>query len=627
MSDPWYYAEDGKTVGPITLTDLMLVLSRTPNSNNVYVWTEGFEDWEKAENVKELASIMDKGPPPPRQLAMRPLVAHEPIFGPLPSTNKITQSIDSKIAAESFIAPTLTASNSNKTRWNNLIAMNWRGEFPLWVSYWIFGFLGTFLAALAGLGIISVFQSGAGYHPLKVLGVIGATWISIAAIVIWQLVGIWRSSGRYIDQKTRAGKSGFWGGLARFAVVIGIARSLVTFAQAGLPQIAEAWSVAFLGDPGIPNYSLRIMRNGTEIEISGGFKYGLNNDFARLLDASPQMKVVHLNSIGGRLGEAEALFNTIKSRKLITYTSEQCASACTLAFLAGRERWISESGKLGFHGPTFPGLTEPELRELAADWKLQMLSVGVSPDFVARALSTPNTSMWQPDPGELLKAHVITGVANRDQFAMSGLGSKSTRDDLYQEFLKVPLYVALEKKEPRAYAALVDEFYDRYISGEPEGKLIEAMQAKLIPIINSYLPLADDASLLDYARIFAAQLRAVASIDKRTCFQIARGNTLPNISAFVPKPLLDQELVLYDRILRTASVRPKTDDDTLEAIRQALMARLENRVGNKVSLLSLENFTAQQQADYCDLAIAMFEEIAKFEPRQAANWMRYTFAK
>jgi hypothetical protein len=46
------------------------------------------------------------------------------------------------------------------------------------------------------------------------------------------------------------------------------------------------------------------MRNGTEIEISGGFKYGLNDDFLRILNAAPRVEVVHLNSLGGRIGEA-----------------------------------------------------------------------------------------------------------------------------------------------------------------------------------------------------------------------------------------------------------------------------------------------------------------------------------
>jgi len=43
--------------------------------------------------------------------------------------------------------------------------------------------------------------------------------------------------------------------------------------------------MSFLDDPDIPAYSIRVMRNGTEAEITGGFKYGLTDDFVKILNA------------------------------------------------------------------------------------------------------------------------------------------------------------------------------------------------------------------------------------------------------------------------------------------------------------------------------------------------------
>src|SRR6516165_11776976 len=120
--------------------------------------------------------------------------------------------------------------------------------------------------------------------------------------------------------------------------------------------------MAFMDDPRMPAYSLRIMRNGTEAEITGGFKYGLTDDFSKLLKASRQIRVVHLNSIGGRIGEAEKLYNLIRDRQLITYVNFQCLSACTIVFAGGKERYISKRGVLGFHEPDFPGVTQDVLQ-------------------------------------------------------------------------------------------------------------------------------------------------------------------------------------------------------------------------------------------------------------------------
>jgi len=98
------------------------------------------------------------------------------------------------------------------------------------------------------------------------------------------------------------------------------------------------------------------MRDGTEAEISGGFKYGLTDDFSKILLASRQIKVVHLDSVGGRLGEGEKLFKLIRERGLTTYVSSKCMSACTLAFAGGRERYLLKSASLGFHKGAFPGV-------------------------------------------------------------------------------------------------------------------------------------------------------------------------------------------------------------------------------------------------------------------------------
>src|SRR5262249_44697033 len=80
------------------------------------------------------------------------------------------------------------------------------------------------------------------------------------------------------------------------------------------PQEIEVSGMAFRNDPDVPDYSIRVMRDGTEAEIVGGFKFGLTEDFVKILSASRQISVVHLDSIGGRLGEGEKMFKLIRDR-------------------------------------------------------------------------------------------------------------------------------------------------------------------------------------------------------------------------------------------------------------------------------------------------------------------------
>jgi hypothetical protein len=94
------------------------------------------------------------------------------------------------------------------------------------------------------------------------------------------------------------------GGLAQIAVILGIVRLLPTLINEAIPQITEVTKIALLGDPDTPVYQMRLMRDGTEIEITGGLKYGLSDDFRHVIATAPRLRVVHLNSIGGRIGEA-----------------------------------------------------------------------------------------------------------------------------------------------------------------------------------------------------------------------------------------------------------------------------------------------------------------------------------
>jgi hypothetical protein len=63
MSDIWYYAQDDKPIGPLSLIDLKKVLSLISDAKNVSVWRSDFVDWKKAESVEELVAAVVRPPP------------------------------------------------------------------------------------------------------------------------------------------------------------------------------------------------------------------------------------------------------------------------------------------------------------------------------------------------------------------------------------------------------------------------------------------------------------------------------------------------------------------------------------------------------------------------------------
>ena len=166
-------------------------------------------------------------------------------------------------------------------RYNNFVARNWRGEYPLFVSYWVFGLIGNFAIGLVPLGLAAVYESKSGFEPLSVFGFILAVWLLTVGIAVWQWVSVWRWADRYIERKSLKLERAPWAGVAKLMAVIAFLQLGYAVVWSAVPQVTEASRVAFMNDPQIPPYFIRVMRNGTEAEITGGIKYGLTDDLKK----------------------------------------------------------------------------------------------------------------------------------------------------------------------------------------------------------------------------------------------------------------------------------------------------------------------------------------------------------
>lgn len=59
MAQEWFYAEDERSVGPLSLEALTAALRRKAESSKTLVWREGLGDWRPAQDVPELAGRID----------------------------------------------------------------------------------------------------------------------------------------------------------------------------------------------------------------------------------------------------------------------------------------------------------------------------------------------------------------------------------------------------------------------------------------------------------------------------------------------------------------------------------------------------------------------------------------
>jgi hypothetical protein len=596
MADSWYLFDGTRQLGPLSLNELKRLLE-VQSSPGVQVWREGLKEWTAPFDLPEFAPVK----PPPI---------------PTVPEDRRSQNVDDRIATK-------------PKRSGNFIAKNWRGEFSLGTTYWLFGFLGNLFSGILAIAVVAAFQSDTGYQPRAIFASILIVWMGIVIVSIWQTVGIWRSANRHIAARTLLGKKSPWAGLAKIAVFFGVLRLAGTFLSSGWPQLLETSRMSFLDDPDIPAYSIRVMRNGTEAEITGGFKYGLTDDFVKILNASRQISVVHLDSIGGRIGEAEKLNKVIHSRNLDTYVSSNCMSACTVAFAGGIHRILRKGAVLGFHAPSFPGMSKEELEEASQDQKDIFAAAGFDKRFVDRALSTPSKELWKPKSSELLEAKAITAVSDGSDFAMSGIGTSLTKNDFGLMLSRaLPLMEALKIRFPNDYNSVVEAYYGSFESGKTEAESVAVGRGKLLVIIKKLRPLADDGVLSEISAVYADQYKALGSKSALLCYEYASGDGNTFTLSDLPQALVQKEADINKRVVETASIRAAADGTALAAVWKKIGAILASKgvSSDQFDLLSTSTVPSNKYGDYCAASTTLFKEISKLPQSEAGMIMREILA-
>lgn len=508
------------------------------------------------------------------------------------------------------------------------IGTYWRGEYSLGVSFWVVGLLITALT----FGVVFIVTLGisatTSYNPYSLLGITVFMWAAIFLITLWKTVGLWRAARRHAVEQRAKGRTTFWAIVVHCMVVLTVLSTAKDFVVIGIPELGDNYALAFQGDPKVDDFAIRVMRDGTELEIAGGFKYGLDQALREALAVSPNVKVVHLASTGGRIGEAMKVHQTIADNKLDTYVADRCYSACTLAFAGGRERWLGEGGELGFHSAAFPGWSMNDAEEANRQQRMIFIKDGFDPDFVRKALATPANTMLNPTPKELLAARAITGLAPNDMFAASGLGVGLTRESFTQWLRQAsPIVAAIEQGDPEAAGKMYGEYFASYAKGATFDAMLSAMSADISKQIGKKKPLMDDETALAMGQLLIDQYRHIGLIDPRTCYEYAKGimGMLPN--GMMSEELSQRERALKVRIISSSTPAPALSKDKLEEGWKAVAKAI--KAGPHAKYLDVFNRTPEpyEYADYCAISITYYQAILEQPAPLAAALMRDTVAR
>jgi hypothetical protein len=271
----------------------------------------------------------------------------------------------------------------------------WRGETPTWVALLI-----VYPVTITGViwlnaHIHDLYKQG--YSDWEYANRQSIGWVLLILLLIIGSLVTFRTLNRSVKKGSRLGR---W--LQGVIVLIPAPFMLITLFGDGFSighMLTESAQVA-LGSA----YDFQVSSNGAELKLSGDVAYDLADRLKEELDIHPGVSRIRLESGGGDVHEAFRAAKIIAAHNLDTVVSGKCVSACTIMFVAGKDRTLDKGAGLGFHAARSEDPTEGAAGSFRAAFK----PYGIDKAFVARVERTKPSEMWYPTRRELFAAHVLS---------------------------------------------------------------------------------------------------------------------------------------------------------------------------------------------------------------------------
>jgi hypothetical protein len=280
---------------------------------------------------------------------------------------------------------------------SSYLALHWRGELPLAVAVMLGA--AAVWAAVQGLRLAGRFLPHVEFPWAAAL-----LWLLEVAVLIggalWWGMGVQRAAVRSVDH----------GGsllVAQLAGVVGYG----AFLWVGLFWLQSArhvWVDVRATLSGELQPAVVRVEPGFGLSLQGPLEYGTTRAVREALDAHPAIRVVRLDSIGGRVAEGLALGRLLLDRNLDTLVTAECSSACVTAFAGGARRLIGPAARIGLHSAGGSGISAAHVDEANRRSDEFIAERGVDRRVLERGAATASDDIWFPTHAVLLASQLAT---------------------------------------------------------------------------------------------------------------------------------------------------------------------------------------------------------------------------
>jgi hypothetical protein len=226
---------------------------------------------------------------------------------------------------------------------------------------------------------------------------------------------------------------------------------------------------------------------------------------------------------------------------------------------------------------------------------------------------------------EAVGSRTAQRVSNGADYAFSGFPPDVTRAYFSTALAKfADVYAAIRDRDPARYDEIAAGYYQAVIDGKTAAETIDQISGLANAVVFPLRKSAADDVLVDVANLYADQFEALQKQRPELCQPFAATGTFPGE---LPKALLDRELNLKARIVRTAS---GTFDSTPPSAE--LWSKLADRMlaggvpKADIALIRTADAKNFQPSRYCAAMIAFYREIARLPRVESARIVRTMIA-
>lgn len=380
------------------------------------------------------------------------------------------------------------------------IGAHWRGELPLGRSLGLHAIVAGGLAALAATALSVLVDVTDGSVRLAALAALLAG-LAALAVQAWGIVGAWRSAGRH-SQVTSP-----WIGVAArgLLVLIGVT-ALVAAAWHDVPR-APTLARLVLGNDPQGQAAVSLSDDGHRLQLRGWLAPG---DAARVLQAiaaAPAVRVLEVDSPGGRFQEALQLAGALRGQGWTVRVRGACRDACTVVLMAGSVRQLLPAAQWGIARPAAVSgnpLFKPLLkRRLMALYT----AAGVPQPLVKTGLALPHDFRWHAAWDELAAAGVATTQPYPLDVALPR-GRQAPIGELADTLRSHPRWHGLDRRFPGTIAAAAERLQSARAGGADDDAAMLAALETVEPLLAKLLFNASPELREQFAQLLLQALQA-----------------------------------------------------------------------------------------------------------------------